>query len=70
MTYLSQLKTYLKRRTFELNRKPTHTSKRVAFVLKVKMTELTRLNKKVQYYKMILTTSYYEVIPKYFRILN
>ena len=41
-----------------------------------KTTELARLNEKVhanvviKYYEMILTTSYYEVIPKHFVILK
>ena len=45
-------------------------------MLMPKSTELARLNEKVhanvviKYYEMILTTSYYEVIPKHFGILK
>ena len=45
-------------------------------MLMAKTTELARLNEKVhanvviKYYEMILTTSYYEVIPKHFGILK
>ena len=45
-------------------------------MLMPKSTELARLNEKVhanvviKYYEMILTTSYYEIIPKHFGILK
>lgn len=59
MSWFSLFNKDLKRRIFEVNRQPTHSCKRVAFVLTAKITKLTRFNEKV---KANVVIKYYEII--------